>query len=85
MGITSTWSLKSATLLMVLHPLEDDCGPTLLMGLTPTKNSAEFVALLMGLTPLEDDCKPTLLMDFIPTQSLAEPVAPLMSLISTQR
>ena len=55
------------------------------MGLTPTKNSAEFVALLMGLTPLEDDCKPTLPMDFIPTQSLVESVAPLMSLISTQR
>jgi len=37
--------------LMGLTPLEDNCGPTLLMGLTPTQSPVKFAAPLMGLTP----------------------------------
>jgi len=47
---------------MVLPLLEDDCEPTILMGLTPTQSHAESAAPLMGLPPLGDNCGPTLLM-----------------------
>jgi len=51
--IVPTQSPESATPLMGLTPLEDYCGPTLLMGFTPTQSPAKFIVPLMSLTPTQ--------------------------------
>ena len=55
---------------MGLPPLRDDCEPTLLLRLSPTR-SPRFDASLMGLSPLKYDCIPTMLMGLSLTQSPA--------------
>jgi len=82
-GSTPTQSIAEyIVLLMSLTPLRDDCGLTLLMGLTLTQSPAKLASRVS--LSLEDDYEPTLLIGLTPTRS-TKSVAPLMGIIFTQR